>query len=69
VKKDDFIEEIYKCDLSLPIIIATDVGGHFNVTILHGGVVYIVDSLDSLAINYDQYIVEFIQTCYKKVFE
>ncbi len=67
MKKEDFIEEMKKCDLAKPIILATDVLGHFNVTILFKGVVYVVDSLSTLATNFDQYIVEYIQTCYRRV--
>ncbi len=69
MKKEDFIEELGKCDFVRPIIVATDVLGHFNVTILFKGVVYIVDSLSTLGTNYDHYIVEYIQTCYRRAIE
>jgi hypothetical protein len=69
VKKDNFIEELSKMNLSKPVIIATDVAGHYNVTILFDSTVYVVDSLSTLATNFDQYIVEYIQTSYKRAIE
>jgi hypothetical protein len=40
--------------------------GHFNVTILYDSNVYVVDSLPTKGTNYDHYIVEYIQTSYKR---
>jgi hypothetical protein len=42
----------------MPILIATDILGHYNVTILHEGMVYILDSLSEKKNNlYDDGIV------------
>ena len=39
------------------------------MTILFDSVVYVVDSLATKGTNYDQYIVEYIQTSYKRAIE
>jgi len=45
-------------DKSYPILIATDILGHFNVTILYEGMVFVLDSLSEKRNNhYDDEIV------------
>ena len=66
-KKEEFLEDIKKCDPKFPIIIATDVLGHFNTTILFGGKVFALDSLAaSIEGGYDGGIQEAIKYYYQK---
>jgi hypothetical protein len=45
--QEDFIKELKNINKEKPVIIATDILGHYNVTILMEGQVYILDSLSS----------------------
>lgn len=51
-----------------PIIIATDVLGHFNTTILLQGKVFVLDSLPYVENQYDHAICEAIAFYYKTSF-
>ena len=67
-KKEEFIEELKKANPQLPIIIATDVLGHFNTTVLFQGRIYVLDSLPFVDSQYDNGIVEAIKYYYQKSF-
>jgi len=67
--KENFIEEIKKLHQSnLPLIIATDVLGHFNTTVIVNGKVFVLDSLPYVEGQYDDSIVEAICYLYKQSF-
>ena len=51
--KEEFVEELKKMNLALPVIIATDVLGHFNTTVLFQGNIYVLDSLPYCNGQYD----------------
>ncbi len=54
-------------DKSKPVIIATDVLGHFYTTVLFEGQIYILDSLSSyMETKHDTPIVECIEYLYKQ---
>ena len=56
-----------KCDKNKPIIIATDILGHYYTVILHEGQIYILDSLDPyMETKHDSKIVECIEYLYKQ---
>jgi len=64
---EEFIEELSLCDSSKPIIIATDILGHFYTTVLFKGGVFILDSLDAYMDNpFDSKIVECIANLYRQ---
>ncbi len=63
---DSFQEELNKCDHKKPIIVLTDVMGHFNVSVLWEGQVHIYDSLRETEKVYDPNIVEHIKAAYQK---
>ena len=55
------------CDKTKPVIIATDVLGHYYTVVLFQGQIYILDSLDPyMSSQHDSPIVECIQYLYKK---
>lgn len=67
--KESFIEEVKKFHQSkLPFIIATDVLGHFNTTVIVNGKVFVLDSLPYVEGQYDDSIVEAICYFYKQSF-
>lgn len=60
---------IRNADKSKPIIIATDILGHFNTTVLFEGQIYILDSLSTyMDTKHDSKIVECIEYLYKQSF-
>ncbi len=67
--KESFIEEVKKFHQSkLPLIIATDVLGHFNTTVIVDGKIFVLDSLPYVEGQYDDSIVEAICYLYKQSF-
>lgn len=65
-RKEKFCEEIKRFhDSKLPLIIATDVLGHFNTTVILDGVVYVLDSLPYVEGQYDPAIIEAIAYYHK----
>lgn len=65
--KEEFENVIRNADKSKPIIIATDILGHFYTTVLFEGQIYILDSLSSyMNTKHDSSIVECIEYIYKK---
>jgi hypothetical protein len=56
-----------KCDKSKPVIIATDILGHYYTVVLFEGQIYILDSLDPyMNVRTDSAIVECIEYFYKQ---
>ena len=67
-RKEEFVEELKKADPHLPVIVATDVLGHFNTTVLFQGRIYVLDSLPFVDSQFDTGIVEAIKYYYQKSF-
>lgn len=67
-EKENFVNDLKIANPKLPIIIATDVLGHFNTTVLFGGNIYVLDSLPHVEGQYDNGIVEAIRHYYLQSF-
>lgn len=65
--KESFEEVLRKADQSQPIIIATDILGHFYTVVLFQGRIYILDTLSAyMDTRHDSQIVECIEYLYKQ---
>jgi hypothetical protein len=63
--KSSFSDVLRKADQTKPVIIATDILGHFYTTVLFEGKIYILDSLSSyMETENDSTIVECIKRLY-----
>lgn len=65
--KEEFESVLRSCDKTKPVIVATDILGHFYTTVLFEGQIYILDSLDPyMSTKCDSPIVECIEYLYKQ---